>query len=143
MKRFEDRITISVPRDKVFDYVSDFPRHGDWAGNNLMVTADGSGPVAVGSAYSTEAKQFGTQREKSTVTQLTPGQLFGWESKGALGVVHHWFSLEGDGGSTSLSKGIEFVQPSFLAKVMGWRISSDSPKSLRRDVENIKTKLEA
>jgi uncharacterized membrane protein len=142
VKRFEDRITISVPQEQVFDYVSDFSRHGEWAGHGLKVTPDGNGPVAVGSTYSTEAKQFGTQREKSTVTELTPGQMFGWESQGALGGVHHWFSMAGDGASTSLTKGIEFVRPSFLAKVMGWRISNDSPKSLRKDLENIKAKLE-
>jgi uncharacterized membrane protein len=143
MKRFEDRITIAAPRDQVYAYVSDFPRHGDWAANNLKVTADGNGPVAVGSTYSTEAKFFGTQREKSTVTELTPGQMFGWESKGTLGVVHHWFSLEGEGGSTSLSKGLEFVHPSFLAKMTSWRSSNDVPKNLRHDLETIKTKLEA
>src|SRR5205823_11947410 len=81
MKRFEDRITITAPRERVFSYVSDFPRHGEWAANNLNVAAEGDGPVAVGSTYSTEAKQFGTQREKSTVTELTPGQVFGWDSK--------------------------------------------------------------
>ena len=143
MKRFEERTTVSVPREQVFDYVSDFSRHGEWAGHGLKVTPDGSGPVAVGSTYSTEAKQFGTQRETSTVIELTPGQMFGWESKGALGTVHHWFSMAGEDGSTSLTKGIEFTHPSFLAKVMGWRINNDSPKSLRKDLENIKSKLES
>jgi uncharacterized membrane protein len=143
MKRFEDRITIGVPRDQVFAYVSDFTRHGDWGGHGLKVTPDGDGPLAAGSTFSTEAKQFGTQREKSTITEITPGQKFAWESHGALGDVHHWFSLEGDGGSTSLTKGIEFVRPSLLAKLTGWRLSSASSKSLRSDLQNIKAKLEA
>jgi uncharacterized membrane protein len=143
VKRFEERVTIVAPKEQVFDYVSDFSRHGDWAGHGLKVTADGSGPVAVGSTYSTEAKQFGTQREKSTVTELTPGQMFGWESKGALGTVHHWFSLAGEDGSTSLTKGFELVQPSGLGKFFGWRISRNAPKDLRRDLENIKANVES
>ena len=143
MKRFEDRITITAPRERVLSYVSDFPRHGEWAANNLNVAAEGDGPVAVGSTYSTEAKQFGTQREKSTVTELTPGQVFGWDSKGALGVVHHWFSLAGDGDSTSLTKGMELTHPSFLAKMMGFRINKEGPKGLRHDLEQIKSKLES
>ena len=41
MKRFEDRITITAPRERVLSYVSDFPRHGEWAANNLNVAAEG------------------------------------------------------------------------------------------------------
>ena len=71
--RYEQRVTIAAPASKVFDYVSDMTKHGEWGEHGLQVTADGSGPVAVGSAYSTVAKQFGTQKEKSTVTDYNPG----------------------------------------------------------------------
>jgi uncharacterized membrane protein len=144
MKRFEESTTINAPADKVFAYVSDFTRHGEWSGHRLQVTrTGGEGPVAVGSTYSTEAKQFGTQREQSTVTEVKQNASFVWESKGALGLVRHWFTVSGDGGSTTLSKGLELVQPSFLAKMMGWKIGKDSPKGLRSDVEKIKAKLES
>ena len=47
-----------------------------------------------------------------------------------------------EGGSTTLVKGAEMVQPSFLARVMTWRLGRDIPKSLQSDVENIKANLE-
>ena len=56
MKRFEDRISIQAPAKRVFDYVSDFPRHSEWGGNGLEVTKSTGGPAAVGATFSTVAK---------------------------------------------------------------------------------------
>jgi uncharacterized membrane protein len=142
MRRFEERITIDSPAGKVFDYVSDFTRHGEWSGHGLEVSKTTDGPVAVGSEFSTVAKQFGTQREKSTVTEVTPGKTFAWDSTGALGQIHHWFTVAEEGGSTFLAKGAELVHPSLLAKVMGWRISRDMPKGLRSDLAKIKDQVQ-
>ena len=142
MKRFEDTISIDAPAARVFDYVADFTRHGEWGGHGLEVTKSSDGPVAVGSTFSTTAKLFGTQREQSTITELTPGKAFAWDSTGALGRAHHWFSLSEDGGSTTLSKGAEVVEPTFLAKMTSWKLSRDIPKGLHSDLANIKTHLE-
>ena len=143
MKRWEDRISVQAPASRVFDYVADFTRHGEWAGNGLGVTKDSDGPAAVGSTYSTTAKQFGTQREQSTVTEFTPGRTFAWDSRGALGRVHHWFSMSDDGGATTLTKGAEMLEPTFLAKITGWKLSKDIPNGIHRDLANIKAKVEA
>ena len=142
MKRFEDRISIQAPAKRVFDYVSDFPRHSEWGGNGLEVTKSTGGPAAVGATFSTVAKAFGTQREQSTVTEVAPDKSFAWDSTGALGRVHHWFSLSEDGGSTTLSKGAEMVEPTFLAKLTGWKVSKDIPKGLHSDLANIKARVE-
>jgi uncharacterized membrane protein len=145
MQRVEERTVIAAPAETIYDYVSDFARHAEWSGHGLDVTKDGDGPVAVGSTFSTTAKQFGTQREHSTVTEMAPGKRFAWESKGSLGLARHWFELtpSADGGSTTVVKGMEFAQPSFLAKLTSWRLARDEPKSLRSDLEKIKAKLEA
>ena len=96
----------------------------------------------MGSTYSTTAKQFGTQREHSTVTEFTPGRTFAWDSRGALGRVHHWFSMSEDGGATTLTKGAEMLEPTFLAKITSWKISKDIPNGIHRDLANIKAKVE-
>ena len=142
MKRAEEQITVKAPAEKVFAYVSDFPRHSEWSGNGLQVSKEGDGPVAVGATYSTVAKQFGTQREQSTVTEVRQNATFAWDSKGALGLVHHWFELTGEDGSTMVSKGAEMVQPSFLGRMMGWKLSKDMPKGLQSDLEKIKATVE-
>ena len=142
MKRYEDQISIDAPIGHVYDYVADLTRHGEWAGHGLQVTKSTEGSVAVGSTFSTTAKQFGTQREQSTITELTPNKAFAWDSTGALGRAHHWFSLSEDGGATTLSKGAEMVEPTFLAKITSWKLSKDIPKGIHSDLANIKAKVE-
>ncbi len=142
MKRFEERITIETPADRVYDDVADMATHAEWSGNGLSVTKSSDGPVAVGTVYATTAKQFGTQREQSTVTEMTPGRAFAWDSVGTLGRAHHAFGLSGDGGSTTVIKSAEIVEPTFLAKLTGWKLSKDIPAGLRRDLERIKARLE-
>jgi uncharacterized membrane protein len=142
VKRHEERISIDAPAGQVYEYVADFPRHAEWSGDGLEVVTTTEGPVAVGSVFSTTAKQFGTQREQSTITELAPGSAFAWESTGALGRARHRFSLAGDGASTTLTKSAEIVEPTFLAKLTSWKLSRDIPKNLRRDLTNIKAHLE-
>jgi uncharacterized membrane protein len=142
MKRHEERISIDVPADQVYAYVADFPRHAVWSGNGLQVTKETEGPVAVGTVYATTAKQFGTQREHSTLTELAPGSAFAWESKGALGLARHRFALAGEGASTTVTKSAQIVEPTFLAKLTSWKLSKDIPSGLRRDLANIKAHLE-
>jgi uncharacterized membrane protein len=142
MQRMEEKITIDVAAEAVYAYVSDFARHGEWGGHGLTVTKDDPGPTAVGSTFSTEAKQFGTQRERSTITDLDAGKLFGWDSKGGLGLTHHSFELTEQGGSTEVTKSAEIVQPTFLAKLTGFKLAKDIPAGLRTDLANIKSYLE-
>jgi len=142
MKRYEEQISIKAPATRVFDYVSDFTRHGEWAGHGLAVEPSTDGPVAVGTTFSTTAKQFGTQREQSTITDVTPNSLFAWDSKGSLGRIHHWFALSENGGTTTLAKGAEISDPSFLGKVTGWKLAKDIPNGFRSDLANIKSRIE-
>ena len=143
MKRWEESITIKAPADKVFAYVSDFARHGEWAGNHLQVSRADDGPVIVGTVFSTEAKQFGTQREESTIPEMTDSKEFGWMSVGALGSTHHLFSLREDAGTTVLTKSAEFVELTTLAKITMFKLSRDIPKGLRSDLAKIKATVEA
>ena len=143
MSRFEERTVIAAPAEKVYQYVSEFTRHGEWSGHGLTVTKDAEGPVGVGSTFATTAKQFGTQREHSTITDMNPPKEFAWDSVGALGRVHHWFSLSESSGSTTLTKGAEAVEPKLLAKMTMFKLSKDIPKGFESDLVNIKAKLEA
>ncbi|TMK52907.1 MAG: SRPBCC family protein [Actinobacteria bacterium] len=142
-KRWEEQVDVKAPADKVWPLVSDFTRHGEWAGHGLQATKTSDGAVGVGTTYATTAKQFGTQKEHSTVTAMTPPSQFEWDSKGALGMVHHWFALSEAGDVTTVRKGAEMTAPTFLAKLTGRRIAKDLPKGLRADLENIKAKAEA
>ena len=79
----------------------------------------------------------------STVTELEPGRVFGWDSKGALGTVHHRFTVAAADSGTTLTKSAEFLDRSFLAKMTSWKISRGLPAGLQADVEKIKGRLES
>jgi uncharacterized membrane protein len=143
MHRWDEQIDINAPAESVFAYVSDFARHGEWSGHGLQATRVDDGPLAVGSKFSTEARQFGTQREESTITELSPPEMFGWMSAGALGRIHHSFSLREETGTTTLTKQADIVEPKLLAKLTMFKISRDIPKNLRNDLAKIKATVEA
>lgn len=140
MKRWEESIQIAAPASVVFAYVSDFPRHSEWGGHGLTVS--GAGPVRPGATFLTVAKQFGTQRETSTIVDVKEPSMFSWKSVGGLGAARHWFSLQESGDSTTVTKGAEMTKPSFLAKIMGWKLSKDIPMGLRADLGKIKGTIE-
>ena len=142
MKGWEEHINVHKPLEEVFGYVSTFERHGEWSGHGLQATKVGDGPLAVGTKYSTTAKQFGTQKEESTITEINEPKRFGWDSVGALGRIHHQFSLLEDGVGTQLSKSVELTNPTFLAKLMGFKMKHDVPKALKADLIKIKENLE-
>jgi len=142
MSRWEETTTISAPAEKIFPFVGDMTRHGEWGGHGLQATKMGDDPVGVGTKYATTAKLLGTQREQSTLTDLTPPTKVAWDSVGALGTVHHWVTLSEQGGSTVVQKGAEMVAPKFLAKMTMFKLKKDIPAGLRSDLANIKAKAE-
>ena len=142
-RRWEETIDVNAPAEKIWGIVGDFEKHSVWAGHGLTAMKTSEGPIGVGTTYATTAKQFGTQKENSTVTVHDAPKQFEWDSKGALGTVHHWFALSSAGDVTTVRKGAEMVQPTLLAKLTGRRIAKDIPKALREDLEKIKGKMEA
>lgn len=55
---FNYQISINATPDAVFEYVSDFARHGEWT-ENLRIEAVSDGPIAVGSEYRSVGKLMG------------------------------------------------------------------------------------
>ncbi len=140
--RFAKDVTINARADKVYEYVADFSRHGEWGGHGLKIEAP-AGPAAVGFNVQSLARQFGPQRENRTVTEAATGQRFAFESAGGLGTVLNAFDIESEGEETRLTKSQDFVKPSFLCRLMTPMISSQRSKELATDVEQIKNRLES
>ena len=62
--KFKWRININASQQAVYDYVSDFTRHGEWS-DGLKVEAISDGPLAVGSEFRSVGKQLGKDAENS------------------------------------------------------------------------------
>ena len=143
MARYAAESVINNPPEKVFAYVADLPRHSEWASHNLEVTQTSSGPVAAGSTFESVSHLFGTQREQLTVTDYSPGKRVAFESKGSLGVVLNAFDLAAVDGGTMLTKSVEMMHPSVMARLMAPMIGRTARKSLAADLAGIKKHLES
>ena len=143
MARFATDIFINTPPEAVFEYVSDLPRHPEWAQHDLEVTQTSEGDVAAGATFSSVGHQFGTQRETQTVLDYVPASRFAFEAKGSIGIVRHAFDLSAADGGTNLTKSMEVTKPSLIARFMGPMIAKQTKKGLPIDLERIKAKLEA
>jgi len=142
MARYERETQIKASPEQVFAYVSDMPRHSEWAAHDLEVKQTSDGPVGVGATFASVGHQFGTQRETQTVTTYEPGRRFAFDAKGSIGVARHSFDLSAEGDGAHVKKSMEIVKPSLMARVMAPMIGSQTRKGLGLDLERIKQKLE-
>jgi len=142
MARFEKEATIGAPAAKVFGYVSDIARHGEWAGDRLEVEKTSEGPLGVGSTFSCVGHQMGTHKGQITVTQYEPGSRVVFESEDDSGRWRHQFVVEGAGGETRLTKAVEPVKLSGMTVLMSPLLPLIVPRTLGADLRRIKSQLE-
>ena len=142
MARFEKEATIGAPAEKVFEYVSDIARHGEWAGDRLEVEKTSQGPLGVGSTFSCVGHQMGTHKGQITVTQFEPGSRVVFESVDDTGKWRHTFMVDGAGGETRLTKAVEPVKLSAMNTLMSPLLPLLVPRMLGADLRRIKSNLE-
>jgi uncharacterized protein YndB with AHSA1/START domain len=138
----EREISINAPPEKVFAYVADLTRHGEWATRPVEIKMTSTGEPGVGSTYSSTGKQFGKHTDAVTIKEYAPGSRLVFESQGDAGHVRHWFDVAASGGGTRLKKGVDFVKPAFSAKLAMPVVKKVAPKDLEGCLANIKTKVE-
>ena len=141
MAKYSSETTINVPPERVFEYVADMTRHGEWGDHGLQVTRTSAGD-GLGATYSSTAKSFGTQNETQVVVQHDPPRRFAFDATGSLGVAHHVFEIEPSGSGARVTKSMELTKPSFLARVMSPMIGRQQRPGLQQDLARIKERLE-
>jgi hypothetical protein len=100
------------------------------------------GAIAVGTTFSTLGHQLGKQNDTITVVELEPGSRLVFETKGKAGTVRHWFVTKDANGSTTLTKGMEFLKPSTASRLAMPGIRLNAPRMLAKDLDKIKALLE-
>jgi len=140
------KVTINAPQDKVFTYVADISRHGEWGdpSQKLQVEKSSEGPVGQGSTFRSVGHQFGRQEDTVTITEYTPNRRVVYESQGKAGHLRHWFEITPSGAGVEVEKGLEVVKAGFPFVIFRPFVTTFiSPGALKRDLERIKTKVEA
>ena len=140
---YSKETTINAAPEKVFAYVSDLEKHGEWGTHDNSVARRDDSPIGMGKVYDSIGHQFGTQKEVVTVIDYTPGKRFGYESTGKIGIVRHAFELSPAGEGTRVTKTMDIVKASFVTTLMKPMIARKAPPGLEEDLRRIKAKLEA
>jgi len=130
--------TINATPEAVFAYVADVAKHPEWGQHQNVATMRGRGEVGVGTIYDTINHQFGEQKETVTVTDYSPGRVFGFDASGVLGVAHHSFEMTASGSGTQLTKTMQITRPKLLARLSAPIIAMQQPKALKEDLRRIK-----
>ena len=142
----ERQITINAPAEKVFTYLADITKHGEWgqAQHKLTVEKTSDGPVGQGSTFKSVGKQFGTQNDTVTIVEYVPNQRVVYESQGKAGVIRHSFDLKPADGGVQVTKSFDVVKAGFpFALFLPMARMFILPGALSGDLQRIKAKVEA
>lgn len=140
---FRTQVVIKAPQEKVFDYVSDLSRHGEWTSDPVEITVVESTPQKIGDRYRSIAQSHGvTFRSELVVTEYNPPVQFAFVGQDSTGRVEHRFRFHADGKDTRVERqmqfDVNFIQwLAYLAVVYPVRIPS-----ARRTLQLLKAKLE-
>jgi uncharacterized protein YndB with AHSA1/START domain len=115
---FRVHILIHAPPSKVFDYVSDLTRHGEWSSDPIQIMALTPGDVTVGSRYRSTAQSHGvTFQTELEVMEYNPPSRFAFRGADATGKFDHLFTFQPYDRGTLVTRRIRFE-----ATLMQWLV---------------------
>src|SRR5215510_7221848 len=89
------KVVINAPTKKVFDYVSDLTRHGEWSADSVQIVALSPGQIAVGSRYRSTVQSRGiTFNAEMEVTEYDSPTCFAFKGSDETGTFSHRFIFE-------------------------------------------------
>ena len=142
----EQQIVINAPAEKVFSYLADISKHGEWGqpSQKLQVEKTSEGPIGQGSTFRSVGQQFGRQEDTVTITEYVPNQRVVYESQGKAGHIRHAFQLAAADGGTRVTKSFDVVKAGFpFALFLPMAKAFIIPGALSSDLKRIKAKVEA
>jgi uncharacterized protein YndB with AHSA1/START domain len=142
MAIYKAEIEINAVPQRVFDYVADLTRHGEWSAHGLQVESLSPGATGAGSKYRSVGHQFGTNTNDVSVTEVASPQRFAFESTGKEGRFRHTFELQPAGSGTQVTKSFQILKANGPLLFFQIFLPFISPRGLRADLRRIKARLE-
>ena len=139
-------ITVRVPQSRVFDYVADVSRHGEWgsAEDKMKATAEKPGPPAVGARYRAEGILNGKPNQSVvTITSLESPNRLAFDAEDSNSVFHHEFLFTPDGGGTRVVRNVTMTKGPFYFPLVLTIFKSTVVKNYDGAMANLKTRLES
>jgi uncharacterized protein YndB with AHSA1/START domain len=143
MPTFRKQSVVSAPPEKVFAYVADFSRHGEWTAHRVVIQPSSGGPVGQGSVFTSRNHFMGRELEdRLVVTEFAPNQRLVYEADGSTGVFRHIIAVEAADGGSRITKSIETLRLPLTAKLMLPLLMVVAPRALAGDLERIKSRVQ-
>ncbi|HVC75423.1 MAG TPA: SRPBCC family protein [Candidatus Micrarchaeaceae archaeon] len=139
-------ITIKASIAKVFDYLADVTRHGEWgsADDRMKISAEKAGPPAVGARYQADALLNGKQNKSVvTITALEPPKRIAFDAEDSNSAFHHEFLLTPEGDGTRFERRVTMTKGPFYLPLVLRIFKSTVVKNYDGAMQNAKAKLES
>jgi uncharacterized protein YndB with AHSA1/START domain len=139
-------ITIRAPQAKVFDYIADVSRHGEWgsADDKMKVTAEKPGPPAVGARFKAEGVLNGKLNQSVvTITAYEPQKRVAFDAEDSNSVFHHEFVFAPANGGTRVERHVTMTKGPFYFPIVLSIFKSTVVKNYNGAMTNVRAKLEA
>ena len=153
-----ESVDIAAPEERVWELVSDFSRHPEFAGpKSITKKVDFTGPPHAGDRFVAH-EQFGPQKfdAPSDITVVEEKRDLAWESfppmkdenRGDGGKVRWSYHLEPQGAGTRLTHHMEVLEPAkgalpLKAMYAVLRLPTKQREGVRTTLANIKTAAES
>jgi uncharacterized protein YndB with AHSA1/START domain len=139
-------VDVKAPQAKVFDYVADVSRHGEWgsADDHMKAAAEKPGPPAMGSRYSAEGMLNGKPNHSVvTITAIDAPKRVAFDAEDSNSVFHHEFTFSPANGGTHVERHVTMTKGPFYFPLVLAVFKSTVQKNYNGAMSNLKTKLES
>jgi uncharacterized protein YndB with AHSA1/START domain len=139
-------VSIKAPQSKVYEYLADVSRHGEWGSTDdrMKISADKPGPPAVGASYQADALLNGKQNKSVVrITALEPPKRIAFDAEDSNSVFHHEFILTPEGEGTHFERRVTMTKGPFYFPLVLRIFKSTVVRNYDGAMKNAKAKLEA
>lgn len=137
---YRTSIDIDAPAERVWEVLSAIQRWPEWTASMTKVEPLSDGPLAVGSRA--RVRQPRLPPVVWTVTDLSPGRSFSWESRtpGAVSTAVHEIEPTADGAASRVTLGVEQDGP--LGRLVGRLLGGLTRKYVDMEAAGLKRRAE-
>jgi uncharacterized membrane protein len=135
----EETVLIDSPPDKVWTVYTDVERWPEWTSTMEKIERQDDGPLRLGSTALIIAK--GSPSSVWTVTEMTEGKSFTWESTARGVKLVAWHFIEPDPAGAKVRLGVRMS--GFMAMLFSPFLRSLARRNVKTEAEGIKSRCES
>ena len=140
---FGYKVQINAKPEDVFNYISDFVRHGEW-NEGLRMEAVSDGPIAVDSRYRSIGKLMGKDFTNNIrITEYEPHSRLAFVSNDGKADFSQEMDFSPNNGGTLLERKLSFDASALMALLFRLLIGPlIANRSMNKSLKNLKAKVE-